>query len=134
MTPKYAVKFVGDMATVFALENPRQRPDGSVSFDETMVAMLNFMTDQNQRTTTISVLVNTKSGWIMVPKLANLASFVINLPNLASHLVAGEDHARGEDQIHIAPGSNVRDFIQQIISRHSEIADCLARLKTLDFR
>jgi hypothetical protein len=131
MTPKYAVKFVGDMATVLALENPRQKPDGSVSFDETMVGILNFMTDQNQRTTTIGVSVYTKRGWITVPTLADLASFVINLPNLASRLVAGEDHVHGKNQMRIAPGTNVRDFIQQIISRHSEIAAVLAQAENI---
>ena len=83
MTPTYAVRFVGYLAVVYSLGKPLQRTGGAVSFDEAMVAMLNLMTNQT---------VIARNGKLIVHRRADLATFLENLPNLASHLTAGETY------------------------------------------
>jgi hypothetical protein len=112
------VKFVGYSAEVYSLARPRQRTDGAVSFDETLAARLDFITNH-------TVIV--RNGWVAVSERPDLTTFLKILPNLALRLTAGETYLHPQGRIYIEPGVNVCDFIQQIRSLHSEVADPLAQ-------
>jgi hypothetical protein len=135
--PKYGVKFVGYSADVIARKYGR----------EVEYATLDFVTGR--------ALVRANIGWVTVSNRADLGPFLRSLPNLARDLgellhqraaQAPEENAGtdtrssmasltcGQNDVSIAPDTDVNKFIRQITERFTEIEQVLEQAEQIGSR